>query len=478
MSFFDTTPLGRIVNRFSKDVYSLDESIPQAFFSFFRTFVAVSSILVVIVSTTPLFGILIIPIAFIYYFVARYYLATSRELKRLDSVTKSPIYAHFSETLNGVSTIRAYGKVSEFEELNERKLDTNQRAYYPSISSNRWLAIRLEFLGSLIIFGASLFSVISVLYFKSINAAVVGLSVSYALQVTQTLNWMMRMAADVETNIVAVERIKEYIELPSEAPSRIEENAPGVNWPGSGAIEFYRYSCRYRPGLDLVLKSVNVSIKAGEKVGIVGRSGAGKSSLMLGLFRIVEPAEGTILIDGVDITKIGLDDLRSRITIIPQDSVLFGGSLRENLDPDGNCSDLELWSALRSSHLEKTVEILPGKLDAVIAQNGENFSVGQRQLICLARALLRKSKVLVLDEATAAIDIQTDALIQETIRKEFKACTVLTIAHRINTVMDSDKILVMDKGRVAEFDSPRNLLLSPESIFRGLASEAGVLPGK
>jgi ATP-binding cassette subfamily C (CFTR/MRP) protein 1 len=248
---------------------------------------------------------------------------------------------------------------------------------------------------------------------------------------------------------------------------------PPLNWP-SGQIEFKNYSTRYREGLDLVLKGLSFSIKAKEKVGIVGRTGAGKSSLTLALFRLIEPSGGTIVLDGIDVKILGLHDLRSRLTIIPQDPVLFSGTIRENLDPTGVCDDVGLWRALESSRLKEHVEKLEGGLDGVVHQGGENFSQGQRQLICLARALLRKTNILLLDEATAAIDVETDGVIQETIRREFKECTILTIAHRIKTVLDYDRILVLDGGRVVELGAPGELLKKPNSVFRGLAEHDGV----
>ncbi|KAG2178766.1 hypothetical protein INT43_001612 [Umbelopsis isabellina] len=475
MSFFDTTPLGRIINRFSKDQHTVDEVLPRVFSAYFRVLFSVISTVCVISVSTPPFIFLIVPLIFIYMAVQRYYLQTSRELKRLDSVSKSPIYSYFQQTLSGagVPTIRAYQQQERFMHENRCRLDENQKAYFPSISCNRWLAVRLEFLGSIIIFGAAIFAVIEVVYGGSLDAGLVGLSVSYALGTTQALNWVIRSFCEIETNIVSVERVKEYIDLPSEAPEIIETNRPSHIWPEKGMIEYRDYSTRYRPGLDLVLKGISFKVAPKEKIGIVGRTGAGKSSLSLSLFRIVEAAAGQIVVDGVDISTIGLHDLRSRLTIIPQDPVLFAGTVRENLDPFNAHDDVEIWQVLENSHLKDHIAKLEGKLNAVVLEGGENFSVGQRQLICLARALLRRTTVLVLDEATAAIDVETDSLIQETIRREFVDCTILTIAHRINTVMDSDKILVLDKGVIAEYDTPKALLAKPDSVFYSLAKQAG-----
>ncbi|KAI9023065.1 multi drug resistance-associated protein MRP [Phycomyces nitens] len=474
MSFFDTTPLGRILNRFSKDQHTVDEVLPRTFQAYFRVLFSVFSIVVIISISTPFFLVLVIPLGFIYSYVQRYYLATSRELKRLDSVGKSPIYSHFQETISGVCTIRAYGQQNRFIFENQGKLDDNQRAYYPSIACNRWLAVRLEFLGSIILFGSAIFAVIGVVYGTNyVDAGLVGLSVSYAMSITQALNWVIRSFCEIETNIVSVERIKEYIELPTEKYDAVRNVNP--LWPEKGAIEFNDYSTRYRPGLDLALKDISFKVTPREKIGIVGRTGAGKSSLSLSLFRIVEAVNGNIVIDGVDIATLRLFDLRSRLTIIPQDPVLFAGTVRENLDPFGVSDDAQLWKALQNAHLHEYVSKMDGKLNAVVLEGGDNFSVGQRQLICLARALLRHTTVLILDEATAAIDVETDSIIQETIRSQFADCTILTIAHRINTVLDSDRILVLDKGQIAEFDSPTDLLRNRSSIFFSMAKQAGLV---
>nr|NP_995703.1 Multidrug-Resistance like protein 1, isoform N [Drosophila melanogaster]AAS64694.1 Multidrug-Resistance like protein 1, isoform N [Drosophila melanogaster] len=472
MEMFDITPLGRIVNRFSKDVDTIDNTLPLNLRVVILQLFAVLATIVVISLSTPIFLAVIVPIAFLYYFAQRFYVATSRQLMRLESVSRSPIYSHFSETVTGASTIRAYNVGDRFIEESDAKVDKNQVCKYPSVIANRWLAIRLEMVGNLIILFASLFAVLG----GQTNPGLVGLSVSYALQVTQTLNWLVRMSSDIETNIVSVERIKEYGETKQEAPWELEQdkNKP-KNWPQEGRVEFQNFQVRYREGLDLVLRGVSFNIQGGEKVGIVGRTGAGKSSLTLALFRIIEAAGGRISIDGVDIASMGLHMLRSRLTIIPQDPVLFSGSLRINLDPFEIKTDDEIWKALELSHLKSFVKSLAAGLNHEIAEGGENLSVGQRQLVCLARALLRKTKVLVLDEATAAVDLETDDLIQKTIRTEFKECTVLTIAHRLNTILDSDKVIVLDKGQIIEFASPTELLDNPKSAFYSMAKDANLV---
>jgi len=383
---------------------------------------------------------------------------------------------------------------------NEWRVDANLRAYYPSISANRWLAVRLEFLGSVIILAAAGFAIVSVVGGGGLSAGLVGLAMSYALQITQSLNWIVRQTVEVETNIVSVERVLEYARLPSEAPEVISRHRPPVSWPSKGAVSFNKYSTRYREGLDLVLKDVTLSIQSHEKIGVVGRTGAGKSSLTLALFRIIEPTEGDITIDGLSTSSIGLLDLRRRLAIIPQDAALFEGTVRDNLDPGHVHDDTELWSVLDHARLRDHVTSMPGQLDAPIQEGGSNLSQGQRQLVSLARALLTPSNILVLDEATAAVDVETDAMLQTTLRSNmFKDRTIITskytnfvcpspkpfesfilanvsesVAHRINTILDSDRIVVLDHGVVKEFDTPAALVKS-KGLFYELVREAGLL---
>ncbi|XP_054389484.1 multidrug resistance-associated protein 1 isoform X8 [Pongo abelii] len=471
MSFFERTPSGNLVNRFSKELDTVDSMIPEVIKMFMGSLFNVIGACIVILLATPIAAIIIPPLGLIYFFVQRFYVASSRQLKRLESVSRSPVYSHFNETLLGVSVIRAFEEQERFIHQSDLKVDENQKAYYPSIVANRWLAVRLECVGNCIVLFAALFAVISR---HSLSAGLVGLSVSYSLQVTTYLNWLVRMSSEMETNIVAVERLKEYSETEKEAPWQIQETAPPSSWPQVGRVEFRNYCLRYREDLDFVLKHINVTINGGEKVGIVGRTGAGKSSLTLGLFRINESAKGEIIIDGINIAKIGLHDLRFKITIIPQDPVLFSGSLRMNLDPFSQYSDEEVWTSLELAHLKDFVSALPDKLDHECAEGGENLSVGQRQLVCLARALLRKTKILVLDEATAAVDLETDDLIQSTIRTQFEDCTVLTIAHRLNTIMDYTRVIVLDKGEIQEYGAPSDLL-QQRGLFYSMAKDAGLV---
>ncbi|NXQ53258.1 MRP1 protein, partial [Anthoscopus minutus] len=470
MSFFERTPSGNLVNRFSKEIDTIDSTIPPIIKMFMGSTFNVIGACIIILLATPIAAVIIPPLGLVYLFVQRFYVATSRQLKRLESVSRSPVYSHFNETLLGVSVIRAFEEQKRFIRQNDMKVDENQKAYYPSIVANRWLAVRLEYVGNCIVLFAALFAVIAR---NKLSAGLVGLSVSYSLQITAYLNWLVRMSSELETNIVAVERVKEYAEMEKEAEWSIEQTAPASSWPEEGKVEFRGYGLRYREDLDLVLKNIDVTINGGEKIGIVGRTGAGKSSLTLGLFRINEAAEGEIIIDGINIAKIGLHDLRFKITIIPQDPVLFSGSLRMNLDPFDQHSDEDIWRSLELAHLKSFVSSLPDKLNHECAEGGENLSVGQRQLVCLARALLRKSKILVLDEATAAVDLETDKLIQSTIKSQFEECTVLTIAHRLNTIMDYTRVLVLERGEVVECGTP-DQLLQEKGIFYSMAKDSGL----
>lgn len=470
ISFFDTTPIGRILNRLTKDISIVDTDISSSLVQSLSTTFGVITVFIVMAIATPIIFIILPTMIYFYRFVQNYYLQTSLDLQRLDSTSKSPIFALFGETLAGVITIRAFKKQKLFESLNEDKVDRNSQAWWIGTVANRWLTIRLETVGNLVVFAAAFFAVLEK---ENVPAGLVGLSITYALQLTFQLNMLVRMSAQTENNLVAVERCAEYAELPSEAPVETP-NDPGKNWPSQGQIEIRDLSFRYRPGLPLVLNRVTCTIKPREKIGVVGRTGAGKSSLMLALFRFNEPEDdgGTIRIDGVDISKIGLNKLRRSLAIIPQEPVLFAGTIRSNLDPFFEYSDEELFDSLRAVSLFDYVTKLEFKLEAPVSENGENHSVGTRQLLCLARALLRKAKIIVMDEATASIDFETDSLIQKTIRREFGYATVLTIAHRINTILDSTRVIVLDQGSIVEFDTPQNLQANEKSIFYSLVKEA------
>ncbi|VDN53858.1 unnamed protein product [Dracunculus medinensis] len=464
MLFFDTTPIGRILNRFGKDIDVIDLLLPLNFRYLMMCVVNILSTFILIIISTRLFIIVIIPL--------RIFVPTSRQLKRLESVHRSPIYTHFGETIQGSASIRAFNQVDRFCEISQDYVDTYIRVRYLNLISFTWLAIRLELIGNCVIFFASLFAVIAQDWGVAITAGTAGLSISCSLNVTEALNFAVRQISELESNIVAVERVKEYTETSTEAEWRIPNCIKEKGWPNHGCIEFRNYSTRYRPDLDLVIEKMNIKIHPAEKVGIVGRTGAGKSSLTLALFRMIEPTEGQILIDQLDIADLGLHDLRSNLTIIPQEPVLFSGTLRFNLDPFEEYDDNQIWQALHLSHLKSFTDELTNGLNFMLIEGGENMSVGQRQLVCLARALLRKSKVLILDEATAAVDLVTDNLIQDAIRREFKSSTILTIAHRLNTIMDYDRVMVLEEGRIKEFDAPQVLLSDHSSIFYSMALDA------
>ena len=473
MSFFDTTPLGRIVNRFARDVDVCDNAFPNNIRYWLSVLVNFSFTILMIMSIIPIVISILLPTTIIYFIIQRIYIRTSRQLKRLETVSRSPIYSHFSETLNGCSVIRSFNKESLFIREAEKKVDENQVCFYYSFVSSRWLAILIENIGNVITFMVAIFVLNSG---GNVSPSEVGLLLVYALNITMALNYLVVSTADIETNIVAVERIMEYGSLLQEADwDSKDEHLPAVGWPDRGQIKFEKYDMRYREGMDLVLKCISCDIKAGERVGIVGRTGAGKSSLTLALFRLVESAGGKILIDDKDTAKIGLHDLRRQITIIPQDPVIFSGNIRRNLDPLDEYTDDQLWKSLQQSHLSSFISAKEEGLEYVITEGGENLSVGQRQLLCLARALLKKTKILVLDEATAAVDLETDDLIQTTISTEFQGCTIFTIAHRINTIMEYDKIMVLDNGKIAEFDTVTNLLKCANGIFYSMAKESGLV---
>ncbi|XP_031432945.1 multidrug resistance-associated protein 1-like [Clupea harengus] len=471
MSFFERTPSGNLLNRFSKEIDSIDCMIPDGLRMMLGYVFKLLEVCIIVLVATPFAGVVLLPLTLFYVFIQSFYVATSCQLRRLESVSRSPIYTHFNETVQGASVVRAFGEQRRFILQANSRVDQNQTSYFPRFVATRWLAVNLEFLGNLLVLAAA---ILSVWGRATLSPGTVGLAVSHSLQVTGILSWIVRSWTDVENNIVSVERVKEYAETPKEAPWEVESSSVPADWPRTGTIEFREYGLQYRKGLDWALKEITLLIKEREKVGIVGRTGAGKSSLTQGIFRILEAAKGEIYIDGINIAEIGLHQLRSRITIIPQDPVLFSGTLRMNLDPLDGYSDEEVWRSLELAHLKNFVSGLPDKLQHECSEGGENLSLGQRQLVCLARALLRKTKILVLDEATAAVDMETDNLIQSTIRTQFEDCTVLTIAHRLNTIMDYTRIIVMERGTVVEMDSPSNLISQRGQFYR-MCREAGLV---
>ncbi|KAI1320479.1 hypothetical protein EDD11_000864 [Mortierella claussenii] len=470
-SFFDTTPLGRIINRFSKDVDACDNLLSESYRMFTGTASIVLSTFILISVIFPYFLVPLVPMLILYYYAAVYYRSSSRELKRIDSILRSSLYAHFSETLSGLATIRAYREQERFIERNAYFIDLENRPYFMSYSIQRWLGVRLETIANTLVLCTSLLGVFGRF---SVDPSTIGLVLSYSMSVTGTFNWCVRQYAEVENNMNAVERLHHYAEeLSVEAPAIIPDNRPVDSWPSTGAISIRHLEMRYRPELPSVLHNLSLDIKGGEKIGVVGRTGAGKSSIMMALFRLVEPTQGTMEIDGVDICKLGLFDLRTRLAIIPQDPVLFSGTIRSNLDPFEKRTDQELWEVLERSDLKNYVVSLDGGLDSQVSEFGENLSVGQRQLLCLARAMLTHARVIIMDEATASVDVATDVMLQKAIRVDFAESTVLTIAHRLNTVIDYSRVLVLDHGEIKEFDTPANLLSRPDSVFASMVDETG-----
>jgi ABC-type multidrug transport system fused ATPase/permease subunit len=498
MGFFDVTPIGRIISRFSKDLHTMDEELGSYFDFFIWCSLYVVATFVVITVATPWFGLFIIPLLAIYISTVNYFRPVNREAKRLESIARSPVYAHFSETLGGLSTIRAFGDSDRFITTNLHLVDESVRGFYIMKTSDRWLSVRLEILGAFIALIASSLAVVqsatTLEGFSKSFASIAGLSISFAVGVTGLLNWTVRSFAQMEAGMNCAERILHYSENIPQERLRGDETTTQVSevhkfrkeaWPKDGAIVINNLSMRYRKGTDLVLRNVSFSVESGQRIGVVGRTGAGKSSLMLALLRLVEPesaedsGSGPITWDGMDTTRVPVKVLRKRIGIIPQTPTLFSGTIRSNLDPFSDHNDSALWSALERCELRQAVEAMDGGLDAKVAEYGENMSQGQRQLLCLGRALLKDCHLLLLDEATSSIDRETDALVQKTIANSFEGCTILTIAHRVETVIENDKILVLDAGKVVEFDTPFALLKprgddhAHESAFAKIVMETG-----
>ncbi|KAK6191316.1 hypothetical protein SNE40_003038 [Patella caerulea] len=470
--FFDTNPSGRVLNRFSGDVTNIDQKLAANIEGVLRTLLYTFSAIVVNSIATPYFLLAAIPLIFLYYCLQRFFRSSARELQRLDSVSKSPIFAHFSETLSGLQTIRAYKAQGEFQQCAMTSIDHNVMPFLFLHTTNRWLGIRLDYLGCLLVFVSSIASLTSGILGNT-NPAFIGLSITYSLLMSGLLNWIVRTSAEVEMSMNAVERVLEYTEIPTEFKDEDKCKSMENNWPDKGCIEYKDVTLTYDTTIEPVVKNINLVIEASQKVGVCGRTGSGKSSLTLALFRALEIAKGQILIDGLDIRDVHLKDLRSRLSIISQDPVLFNGSVRFNLDPDKTLSEDKLWSALEIVQLKDVVSNLPQKIDSNVSESGDNFSAGQKKLLCLARAFLRDSRIIILDEATASIDLETEKKLQDILLdKAFEDKTIITIAHRISTIMCYDKILVMENGHIAEYDTPQKLLENPDSRFSHLVKEA------
>ncbi|XP_004441892.1 PREDICTED: multidrug resistance-associated protein 6 [Ceratotherium simum simum] len=471
VGFFEQTPVGNLLTRFSKETDTVDVDIPDKLRSLLVYAFGLLEVCLVVTVATPPALIIILPLLLLYTGFQSLYVATSCQLRRLETTRHSFVCSHVAETFQGSAVIRAFQAQGPLVAQNNTHVDESQRVSFPQLVADRWLAANMELLGNGLVFTAAMCAALSKAH---LSAGLVGFSVSTALQVTQTLQWAVRSWTDLENSIVSVERMKDYVWTPKEAPWRLPTSPARPPWPRAGQIEFRDFGLRYRPELPLAVRGVSFKIHAGEKVGIVGRTGAGKSSLASGLLRLVEAAEGGVWIDGVPITCVGLHRLRSKITVIPQDPILFPGSLRMNLDMLHEHTDEALWATLETVQLRALVTSLPGQLQYECADQGDNLSTGQKQLLCLARALLRKTQILILDEATAAVDPGTELQVQAALGSWFAQCTVLVIAHRLRSVMACARVLVMDNGQVAESGSPAQLL-AQKGLFYRLAQESGLV---
>ncbi|KAK4049155.1 hypothetical protein OIV83_004300 [Microbotryomycetes sp. JL201] len=475
MSFFDTTPLGRVQNRLSKDVDSVDNRLNDSLRMTLATAAQIFGSFIIIAIVSQYFLIAVAICLGLYWFLSKFYRASARAIKRHDNVLRSDMYAWFSESLAGMATIRAYQESARFIDGLQERIDRENRALLLTVYNQRWLAIRLDLMGALLTITVS---AIAVGQRTNLSPSIIGLALSTILAIQQALSMMIRQSTEVENNMASAERLLFYSnELEQERPAIIEENAPPAGWPANGSLEIDRAVMSYRPGLPPVLAGLSLRVGGGEKIGVVGRTGAGKSSIMMALFRIVELTSGRISIDGIDISKIGLTQLRDKLAIIPQDALLFNGTLRSNLDPFSVYEDRVLWDALRRAWLVERETLDQAdragasskfSLDTPIEDEGSNLSVGERSLVSLARALVKDSKIVVLDEATASVDAETDQRIQATIVNEFADKTLLVIAHRLRTVISYDRILVMSHGKVEAFDTPLNLF-DEHGTFHSLA---------
>uniref|UniRef100_A0A8C8I129 ATP-binding cassette, sub-family C (CFTR/MRP), member 8 n=1 Tax=Oncorhynchus tshawytscha TaxID=74940 RepID=A0A8C8I129_ONCTS len=465
MRLFETTPLGSILNRFSSDTNTIDQHIPATLECLSRSTLLCVSALGVISYVTPVFLIALVPLAIACYFIQKYFRVASRDLQQLEDSTQLPLLSHFSETVEGLTTIRAFKYEPKFRQRLLEFTDANNIASLFLTAANRWLEVRMEYIGACVVLIAAVASISNSLY-NHLSTGLVGLGLTYALMVSNYLNWMVRNLADMEVQLGSVKRINGLLQTePENYEGLLTASQVPDGWPQQGEIQIENLSVRYDTTLKPVLKQVNAHISPGQKVGICGRTGSGKSSFSLAFFRMVDMFEGRIIIDDIDIAKLPLQTLRSRFSIILQDPILFSGTIRFNLDPEMKATDDMLWEALDIAQLKPVVKTLPGGLDATVTEGGENFSQGQRQLFCLARAFVRKSSILIMDEATASIDMATESILQKVVMTAFADRTVVTIAHRVHTILKADLVIVMKRGLILEYDRPQALLEKEDSVF-------------
>ncbi|XP_074367517.1 ABC transporter C family member 3-like isoform X2 [Apium graveolens] len=469
MSFFDSTPSGRILNRASTDQSTIDMNLPNQVGLFAFSIIQLLGIIVVMSQVAWQVFVVFVPVIAICIWLQQYYIPSARELARLIGVSKAPVIQHFAETISGSTTIRSFDQERRFQETSMKLIDGNSRPKFHSAGVMEWLCFRLDMLSNLT-FAFTLVFLITIPA-GTIDPSIAGLTVTYGLGLNMLQFRVIWNLCNLDNKIISVERILQCTSIPNEPPLIIEGNRPDDHWPSCGEVDIYNLQVRYAPHMPLVLRGLTCTFKGGKKTGIVGRTGSGKSTLIQTIFRIMEPTVGVISVDGINISLIGLHDLRSRLSIIPQDPTMFEGTVRSNLDPLEEYTDEQIWEVLEKCQLGDEVKNKEGKLDSAVSENGENWSVGQRQLVCLGRVLLKKSKILVLDEATASVDTATDNMIQQTLRQHFQDSTVLTIAHRITSVLDSDMVLLLDNGLVEEYDIPAKLLENKSSSFSKLVTE-------
>uniref|UniRef100_A0A0E0DN41 ABC transporter C family member 13 n=1 Tax=Oryza meridionalis TaxID=40149 RepID=A0A0E0DN41_9ORYZ len=469
MVFFDSTPTGRIMTRASSDLSILDFDIPFAMTFVISGSIEIATTIAIMILVTWQLVLVAIPVIVALLYIQRYYIASARELVRINGTTKAPVMNYAAESMLGVITIRAFAETKRFIQTNLQLIDTDATLFFYTNAALEWVLLRVEALQILVIVASSILLVL--LPEGAVAPGFLGLCLSYALMLSSAQVFVTRFYSNLENYIISVERIKQFMHLPAEPPAVITDRRPPPSWPSAGRIELENLRVKYRQNAPTVLRGITCTFAAGHKIGVVGRTGSGKTTLLSTLFRLIDPYSGRILIDDLDICTIGLKDLRMKLSIIPQEPTLFRGSVRSNVDPLGLHTDEDIWEALDKCQLKNTISALPGLLESPVSDDGENWSAGQRQLFCLARVLLRRNKILVLDEATASIDSATDAVLQRVIKQEFSGCTVITIAHRVPTVTDSDMVMVLSYGKLIEYDRPSRLMENEDSAFCKLVAE-------